>query len=423
MILVDLDSFWRNRCAWPAPTCFSTRVASTESRDDPICAAMPQISWRGGELGGDVQIVPHKSAETTLVVAGGRLPFQDARNYYRGALVQFDGNERRKIVGSRLLPSGQLELTLSGAPPGAGSLGVALIDPSDFSLSETRAEIFVPCGTPLAHFYTGMWLHNETTGDVRRITAYNNFVAHVETEATGAPRLEPSHFYSIRAQLPLATCSPQPWNSTLTRIHLAGVTANPCGHFLRNSAPANSTIVPQIVAWDSELQIATVSPPFKMVPPLASALEILPITAYNSRPIVNTRFVTNERSTFQVQLLSLNIPQSSNIQAYPFVYVSLSSLHSTTGKNLLVSNNPHATCAQFRASLVCANKTHLFCKYSGDSSVQQLQIDTNDTIEFRLVLPDGKPLLFDEPEFYSPAAPNPLTQVCAYFSLTPHKVL
>ena len=112
------------------------------------------------------------------------------------------------------------------------------------------------------------------------------------------------------------------------------------------------------------------------------------------------------------------MPQNSNIRDYSYVYVRLASLHTSSGKNLFISNNPNSTLAQFRATLTPTDKSSTFCKLSGDDSVQLMQINTNDAIEFTVILPDGKNLVYSEPEAFSPAPPNPLHQISAFFSRT-----
>ena len=436
---IDLDSTFRNRTTNPDPSSFITLVSSAASSadkndDDPVCDSMPVISWTGGQFSTISEglvlagtIVLNKSSDFVVVLSktGG---FQKATNYYRGAILQFANDLQRRITAYNYLPSGDGEFIIDSPAANYSDLNVFLIEPSDYS-NDNGLEVFVPGGSPISDFYNGMYFYNEFNGDYRRVTLYRNFIAYLETTLVGPPAVVFNQSFSIRKQPPITSVATQPSLSTTSRIKFGiannEITSENVGYFLRNSslkygnaANANVQIVPRIIAWDETLKIATVSPPFAINPPINTTLELLPITYFNFHPFTNIRYSREDKSYFYVKLLSLNVPQNSNITKYPYVYVSLTSIHTSTGKNLLISNNSNATLAQFRATLTSADKSNTFCKLSGDDSVQLLQINTNDALQFKIILPDGKNLIYVEKEAFSPAPPNPLVQVSAFFSIS-----
>lgn len=438
--LIDLDSSFRNRITHPDPSSFITFVSSFASAadqndDDPVCDSMPLISWTGGQfqtnednLAVTGTIILYKSSDFVVVIKNNK-QYQKAPNYYRGATLSFPDKTQRRITSSRYLPSGDVEFTID-TPVGTGTIQnfVFLVEPSDYQ-NQKGIEIFVPCGSPLQDFYTGMILYNESNGGYWRITGYKNFVIQIETTEESEFPVAPYQSFSIRKQLPVTDAEPQPALSDTTRVRFDipdGFLSNTLlSHFLRNTSPkygnaanANAKIIPRIVAWDETLKIATVNPPFAINPPINTRLELLPITSFNFQPFINIRYAHQDTSYYNVKLLSLNVPQNSNIRDYSYVYVRLASLHTSSGKHLFISNNPNSALAQFRATLTPTDKSSTFCKLSGDDSVQLMQINTNDAIEFTVILPDGKNLVYSEPEAFSPAPPNPLTQISAFFSIT-----
>ena len=436
---IEFDSTWRNRSTYPDSSSFITLISSFASSNDkneadPVCAAMPVIAWTGGQfstlsnsLTVAATIVLDKSSDFIIVLNKAQ-SFQRAKNYYRGAILQFPNNIQRQVVSYRYLITGDGEFTIDTPVTNYSSLNVNLIEPSDYSNS-SGLYIFVPCGSPIENFYNGMLWYNEDNDDAGTIVGYKNYIAQIDTSIGTPPLVTFDQSFSIRPAPPLETAPAFPINSTTSKIKFiipSGVLTNGnLAHFLRNTslkygnaANANAQIVPRIIAWDEVNQFATVSPPFQIVPPVNTTLELLPITSFNFNPFSSSRLLKGDKAYFNVKLLSLTIPQNSNVADYPYVYVALNSINTLTVKNLLISNNPNSTLAQFRATLTSADKSNKFYKFSGDDSVQLLQINTNDALQFKIILPNGKKLIFEENEAFSPTPPNPLVQISAFFSIT-----
>ena len=435
---IELDSTFRNRNAEPTPTEFSSLAASSASAtkfDDPVCNSMPQEFWTASQFNSAVEglsvaciVVAAKSSER-IVVLSRNVEFQRRPNYYRGAILSFSNSKvQRKIVSSLVLPTRDCRFEVDLPIDNYLDTNVDLIEPSDFAFgSGTGYEIFVPGGVPIDNYYDGYLLYKETNQTSAVITRYASQIAYISSTTWVAAA---NNSYSIRRELPITSSVANPALSTTTRVRLV-ISNNKLdnanlAHFVRNTSikygnleNANANIIPRIVAWDPVNRFATVSPPFGQVPPFGTFLEVLPISSDNSVSFTNIHYTFDKNMQFLVSLVSLTMPTRSNVLQYPYVYVGLTSARKYTSKNILVSNNNNSANAQFRATFSAFDKSREFCKLTGDDVEHVVQIQPDYEIILRIFLPDGSAPVYTETEKYSPAAPNPLVQSSASFSIRP----
>ena len=106
---------------------------------------------------------------------------------------------------------------------------------------------------------------------------------------------------------------------------------------------------------------------------------------------------------------------------YPYFYVELQNVSGTGAglKNIIYSNNPHATKMLFRAAIDDIPNPLIspFIKIDGDGMVQTVKFKPNDSFKFGVYLPNGSQFQTVDDDLYSPAPSDPLVQISAVFSM------
>ena len=173
-----------------------------------------------------------------------------------------------------------------------------------------------------------------------------------------------------------------------------------------------------------------VSPPFTRILFDKSKVNMLPFSYDNLNPFVYSGSLVSQQEMvcYEIELLNLILPnaelavgEGGQISYYPYVYVELQNT-STSGshlKNIIYSNNPHATNMLFRAAVddVPNPSNSSFIKIDGDGARQTIKFKPNDSLRFSVRMQNGDLFKTILPEFLSPSRPNPLAQISAYFSI------
>ena len=173
-----------------------------------------------------------------------------------------------------------------------------------------------------------------------------------------------------------------------------------------------------------------VSPPFTRILFDQSKVNMLPFSYDNLNPFVYSGSLVSQQEMvcYEIELLNLILPnaelavgEGGQISYYPYVYVELQNT-STSGshlKNIIYSNNPHATNMLFRAAVddVPNPSNSSFIKIDGDGARQTIKFKPNDSLRFSVRMQNGDLFKTILPEFLSPSRPNPLAQISAYFSI------
>ena len=168
--------------------------------------------------------------------------------------------------------------------------------------------------------------------------------------------------------------------------------------------------------------------PFPVSAPASFLGEIMPFSIDNCSPFTyNGSLVSQNQSvSYDVGLNSLTIPNAilengGRIAYYPYVYVEIENVSTTTGpnRNVIYSNNPNTYKAIFKIPITDLNHptTTPFLKLNGNGMVQTITFKPNTDMYVSIKLPDGtifKTLLVDNP---AGQAPNPFIQTSFLFSM------
>lgn len=171
--------------------------------------------------------------------------------------------------------------------------------------------------------------------------------------------------------------------------------------------------------------------PFTVTPSVNALYEVEQFTRDNAVPFVWTGslITTSEEVCYEVELVNLVIPNNLLVSGrggraafYPYLYVELSQVSSTSGpagtRGILSSNNPNAFKMLFRAILsdTVAPEYSPYIKIDGDLMIHTIKFKPTDNFRFGVYHPNGEPLRQVIDEQYSPTEPNALIQTSAFFS-------
>lgn len=158
------------------------------------------------------------------------------------------------------------------------------------------------------------------------------------------------------------------------------------------------------------------------------SVEFLPVTDNNYVPLTYSGSVVSQSQPvcYEIGLTSLSLPNvplvsGSRVAFYPYVYVLLENAVATSGhmKNIFYSNNPKTSRALFIAPITDVknpNRTP-YVRINGFGIIQTVKFKPNDTLHFRVFMPDGSLFQPQDTPFYSPMPPDPFGQISAVFSI------
>ena len=197
-------------------------------------------------------------------------------------------------------------------------------------------------------------------------------------------------------------------------------------------APLNEsrTIISSTYDNSSGNTILTLYPPLYALPDADTYFEILNFSYDNFNPFTYTGSLVSQQDMvcYEIELLNLILPnevlavgEGGRIAFYPYVYAQISNVSSAGGrlKNIIYSNNPNSTRAIFRIPIddVINPLISTFIKVDGDGMVQTIKFKPNDNLYFSVFLANGELYETILPEYFSPAPPNPTSQISASFSI------
>lgn len=158
-----------------------------------------------------------------------------------------------------------------------------------------------------------------------------------------------------------------------------------------------------------------------------SAINIVSFLKDNFSPLNynGTMVSVNESVCYEIELVSLIMPNlplvtGSRLVFYPFVYVELVNITSPSGasNDLIYSNNPASNRALFIVPVTDTNQpvSSSFMKIASPMS-QTVKFKPNDSLRFRVYLPDGRLFETVKSDNLSPYPPNGRLQIEAVFSI------
>lgn len=465
---LEIDSNFRDRTRFPKPGYFEVPISQSGRKSgsdaaDPVSLAAPINSWTSNNLSTSTfpvykllaTVEPKTTAlsgltDTQKFIINSTNRLQQKENYYSGLVVEDAAFfNRRKIKSYKFLGSfltyDRAEIVVATPFPETfvPTNQVFIYDPTDFT-NTSYPIVFIPYGRELLNSYIKYYIFNEDLNEYRKIESYavDTNTAQIETTEGGAVTgWLPTHNFSIRKELPyfpaLSGTNPvitAATTSTITcDISLATLGLLAKNKFVRvlpviynyNFSNDADNQCRRIQSYDSGTNTVTVFPPFDDTPVVGRKIELLSFSYDNLNPFVYTGSLLSQQELvcYELDLLSLILPteqlkvlNGGIITQYRYVYVELSNTCSAGTRNILYSNNPHATRAQFKVPIFDIQDPPFFIKVGGGST-QTLKFKPNDTLLFSVTMSDGEVFETIVEEQFSPFAPEPRIQITALFGM------
>ena len=421
--------------------------------------------------------IPTTSDNQTFVIQTTINSLQQLENYYIGLVITTTGTvkSRKRITGYKYLFS-----TITndyGLITIASNFPEGIIDTDGFTITDptcidvNNPYFFVPSGRVQKNGYTGYLLYNENLQEYRKISEYdsithmislNTQVIYGNVNSGPLPSLPLTPWaatdnYSIRKEPPylprngtsyLQPVAPFSTNSITVSTSLPSSDTNFYKNFgIRIVAnyttaqyykyvdnkpipPLNESRTIISSSYSGGNTTLVFYPPLLATPSANTYFEMLNFSYDNFNPFTYTGSLVSQQDMvcYEVELLNLILPndvlavgEGGRIAFYPYVYVQISNVSSACGglKNIIYSNNPNAVKAIFRVPIddVINPLISTFIKVDGDGMVQTIKFKPNDNLYFSVFLANGELYETILPEYFSPAPPNPSSQISASFSI------
>jgi hypothetical protein len=455
---------------------------NTVNSTDSVSLAEPIIKWTQGYLStGYENIFAKIGSETAIdytmspnVIALRMEPSgltqiypQQTTDYLVG-LILWDRNNNYK---SRINSSLYIGLNTSGEP----MLLVKIDDEIEYNINDNVwitdysalplvevsiiPQLFIPNGNSDDDSYLNYYIYDEHHNTYGNITGYIGKY-HLLSVNSNYVFYEFNNNYSIRKTLPilpLPDTSINPKNyvplniSTYEKIYItydspfSKIENFYKNHFLRirpkyptyqyfngikggsyqNITSHTRRII--IYIYDGTNSIFTLEKPFDNTLILVNyTIEILPFSYDNFNPLTYTGTLVQQASCYEFELVNLILPNQtlsvgngSKIAFYPFVYVEISNVSSSSSHLLhtIYSNNPNATKMVFRVPIydVQDPATTPFVRLVVTNMMQTIKFKPDDNLLFSVRLSNGDIYNTVIPESYSPSLPNQKIQISAIF--------
>ena len=418
---------------------------------------------------------------TYVIQSNTNQTFQQLENYYVSLVIVTGGSvqSRRRITNYKYLGKDNTGIFDLGLITIASNFPEGIVDGDTFNIIDptevadvNNPYFFVPSGRVQKNGYTGYILYNENRKEYRKISEYdstthmislNTKVIYGDSNSGPLPSSPSTPWsvtdnYSIRKETPYL-----PRNSSSYLQPIAPFSNNSIvlstlptsdTNFYKNLAiriipnfniseyytyvdnivipPLNEsrTIISSSYSSSTGNTTLLFYPPLLATPSADTYLEILNFSYDNFNPFTYTGSLVSQQDMvcYEVELLNLILPnevlavgEGGRIAFYPYVYAQISNVSSACGglKNIIYSNNPNAVSAIYRVPIddVINPLISTFIKVDGDGMVQTIKFKPNDNLYFSVFLANGELYETILPEYFSPAPPNPTSQISASFSI------
>ena len=460
---LEICSEYRDRTRFPNPAQFEIPISvsgrnNNKTAVDPVSKGLPIVSWTSNNLSISnpsqfkiLCIVEPKTTrlsgttdtQTFIINCSDRL--QQIDDYYVGVIVEDAAffNRRRiksyKFLGS-FLAYDRAEITVEAPFPETfvPSNQIYLYDPTDISNTD-YPQFWVPLSRVRDNAYNNCFLYNETINDYRKITDFDSKTRILSIDVINDPIAGTwtlNDEYSIRKDLPFhptaGVNNATVVSSTVNTIQLDIETGLEVNKFIRIVPDIYNYILSEpdnearrIISYDPLTLTLNVYPAFSSPPAVGRKIEILNFSYDNLNPFVYSGSVLSQQELvcYDVDLLSVTLPteildcyEGGLITSYPFIYVELSNICNAGNRNIIYSNNPHATKMTFKVPLFDIQDNPIFIKVGGGMS-QTIKFKPNDTLLFTVLMPNGEVFKTMLEDTSSPYPPDSRIQISATFSL------
>lgn len=440
-----ISSFYRNRNQFPNQAEFVLTVSQSGNETDPNFAKDPVIAsypilyfdrtevfFAGGPFTGGTHVEPILSAPPAIPSG---YPIGD--DFYAGVLITdttMTPNETCMIT-SYNSTTYQITIEPSFSDTWQVTDNYTLSYPSYVSDSN----IVIHSGTNNTGAYEGYYLEAHNLGELRRITNYNGQTRLATVDVAFSNDLELS--FSLRSAHPYIYHQQVVSIGTYTYL---GTTYQYVQ--LATTTPNVEDLYTSSYFFDKELYVGAVTPNYSLIvkywgtPPVGSGLpnnvallktsipllaplqryDILGFTRDNHTPITIVESLTQEIACYEIELVSLILPNVDIISTsgggrtvnIPFIYVELSN-YTPNFYHVIHSNNPNTNRALFLVNLSDYPSIYNspFVRVDGGTQIQVLKFKNNDTLKFKIYLPNGELFKTLKQDNVSPLPPNNSLQI------------
>jgi hypothetical protein len=395
--------------------------------------------------------------------------------------LNFRITEWIKLSDSQFLVSTELPVPLAAAVPNGG---IRIFQPStNITAGAGVRYVYIPSSLSISNYYTGSYIYNQTQNLASLITSYDKdtHLAQITTTIAWGG----TDVLIVRKQLPKSYSDALPYtqfaripsatgainaiapnrvvdlliNNVGAAIPLDASFINSFLRFFANTTdytvnkiigivleltPVGGGALTYVIDYDGSAYYqynnakttaqytssAVLDTSIYALPGApGSTCEIMSFNTDNYSPFSYNGSMSsqNQAVSYDVSLNSLVLPNvvlktGGRIAYYPFVYVEIENLSTTTGgnRNAIYSNNPNAAKAVFKVPITDLNHpaTTPFVKLTGNGMTQTLVFKSNTDMKMTVRLPDGS--IFTPATSENPLgkAPNCLIQLSALFGLT-----
>lgn len=370
---LDIDSTYRDRNNYPDPSDFVIpitypgRGSTSASAIDPVLDGIPYTGSATNVPGGNVtQVSPTTYGSPPVTNTGQFIALDPSEpkitNYYIDTILQI-GIEYRTII-AYTYPSG-------GSPVATVSVPFSSI-PTAGTVYYTRMDIPI---------YVGL-INTAVTPATTTSFALDNTASNFSSTYNGS--------YVVFTS----------------------------GANMENSYP--------IIAYNGNTKVITLGVSLPTIPVNGDHLEIDRFSRDNASTLKYSANASKGQSQayYEIELLWISVPNQvlnvsygGTLDSYPYVYVSLYNEGNQLASQVLYSNNPHTTTVLFKVPINMYFGDTAFITLKDCKMKQVIQLHPDQDLHFTVSLPDGTIVQFQEPESFSPNAPNPLLQINASFAI------
>lgn len=464
---LEIDSTYRDRNRFPNPSDFEIPISQTGARDrftalDPVSLSTPLTIFDGsfrndlvsdtitGITGQETVGFPLSGVMTddfnTRIIFAAVEPIRlkQEYNFYAGSSLEIDFGtfkEYRRIDKYEylyLIPSafsftgasfGRMIISEPFSLPISQGLSLKIVNSSFTIPSIPYSYIFIPYGVPVDNYYINCILEDTTIGVSRKIVSYTGATRLAKTDLPFPAGWQETDSYLIRKES--VSESGTLTGLTTTTLQFPATSSSELNHytgdFIRITSGILSGEIRKITYYTGSTRIASVDLAYSSIPGTVT-YEILPFTRDNVVPLVFTGSELNKTDFYDIELINLILPNISIISGnggnpitYPYFLVELYNISVASGdnRNILISNNPNSVRVLFRVPVddKSLKSVSPFIKVDGDGITQTIKFRPDQTIRFRVLLPNGDLYLTQNTEFLSPSLPNEFKQISACFSL------
>jgi hypothetical protein len=458
---LEIDSTYRDRNRFPLPSDFEVPISQSGVKNkfnaiDPVSFSTPvlEVTNFGENVAAYIflEVSFFTISQTYIIgedlsrviILRGAFPqrLRQETNFYSGTLLSIDIggiNEYQRISSYEYLFTNNIagtdydycKITVSSpfsSQPVDGSLSfIPNISSNDNVFS--NAYIFLPLGVEIDNYYINYIIEDITLGVSRKIISYEGATRLAITDSLFPGGWLQTDYYIVRKQVPSEIGTLTGITTTAVQFPLSSSSSNNyyVGDFLRLTSGPLYGEVRKITYYNGNTRVATVEYPFSVIPGTIT-YEILPFTRDNVVPLVFTGIELNRVDNYEMELLNLILPNKllvsgngGNALTYPYLLLEIYNISVASGdtRNILISNNPNSVRVLFRIPVDdTVNKSvSPFVKIDGDGMVQTIKFKPDQSLKFRVLLPNGEVLKVGDSEKFSPSAPNEFMQISACFSL------